>query len=173
MAFFHDMSLGIRNALGCLGVGLLFIALALAGPEAHKQEAEFSCPPDYEVEAIYPDMSLCSIAMGAYRERGCGCRRPESIAARWYLYLLIPATLGCSGLLLLKGTVGLRVALLNVGFWCAVLSMGVYSWFTSIEAFEGFILAFAHLIYIGLVASLSLVAGHFLLRRVRLSQRKA
>lgn len=153
-----------RNAFGALSVCVLFIFLSLLGPDWYKWEAELRCAPDYKVEAIYPDMVQCSKAMDA--SPGCGCSRPENPWARLYQNYVVPTVIGISAWVLLVGSVGIRIGLLNAGFWGSIFLLGIYYAFTNPEGIEGLILSFGHLVYVAVVASAVLIVLHFLTRGI-------
>jgi hypothetical protein len=145
---------------------MLSIALGLFGPDSYEKEAEFRCMPDYKVEAVYPDMVLCSNAMTSSAERGCGCSRAENPWARWYFNYLVPLAIGLVAWLLFLGSTATRIGFLNAGFWAAILLSGVYDAFTNPEGVEGLVLSIGHLIYVATVASVVLAALDLLARRV-------
>lgn len=145
---------------------MISIVLGLIGPDWIKKEAEFRCEPDHNLDVVYPDMLLCSKAMDASPGRGCSCSRPENPWARRYSDYLVPPVIGFVAWLLLLGSTGTRIGLLNAGFWAAILLLGVYYSFTNPEGVEGLVLSFGHLIYVAVVASAVLAAMHFLARGV-------
>jgi hypothetical protein len=155
-----------RNAFGALSVSVLFIFLSVLGPDWYKWEAELRCAPDYKVEAIYPDMVQCSKAMDASFGNGCGCSRPENPWARLYQNYAVPTVIGVSAWVLLAGSIGTRIGLLNAGLWGSIFLLGVYYAFTNPEGIEGLMLSFGHLIYVAVVASAVVIVLHFLIRGV-------
>src|SRR5688572_16439749 len=116
----------VRNALAVLGVGAVFVGLGLLSPDWSKSEAEFKCPPDYKVAAIYPDMIQCSKMMDASSGSGCGCSRPENPWARVYAEYVVPPILGLVGWLLLGGSIGAKIGLFNVGYWGTIFLFAIY-----------------------------------------------
>lgn len=160
------LSIYTCNALAALALGALFITLGLIGPDWYKSEAELKCLPDYKVEVIYPDMGQCSKVLDALPNKGCGCSRPENPWARIYANYVVPLIIGLAGRLLLTGSIGIRVALLNAGFWGAIFILGIYYAFTNPEGIEGLLLSFGHLIFVAVIASAVLIVLHFLMRSV-------
>jgi hypothetical protein len=156
-----------RNALAVVAVGALFIALTFLGPDWYKREAEFRCPPDYKLQSIYPNMVECHKAMKALSGMACSCARPENPWARFYADYVLPPLIGVAASLLLIGSIAMRVALLNAGYWSALLVLGVYYGVTNPEGIEGLLLSLGHLIYVAIVASVVLVVLNLLARSMR------
>jgi hypothetical protein len=164
----HALSPHKRNVLATVGIGILFITLSLVGPNGSKMEAEFRCAPDFMLEAVYVDMLICSKAMDASTGRGCSCSRPDNPWASWYFDYFVPPAIGVVAWIFLIGSLGMRIGLLNAGFWGAILLLGIYYAFTNPEGIEGLVLSFGHLVYVALMASVVLGALHFVVCGVAL-----
>ena len=119
------------NALSTIAVFLTFLGLLLLSPDPALERAELRCDYPGPPTAVFPNMAKCVEAqIGKWR--GCGCHRPDNVrpdnvSTSWYGFGLVPVATAIAGLLVLSGSLCLRLVLLNVAVALALIVGTVYS----------------------------------------------
>ena len=116
----------LLNALSTAAVFAVFFGLLLLSPDPSLERAELRCDYPGPPTAIFPNMTKCVEAQVG-KWRSCGCHRPDNVWARWYVFGLVPVAAAVAALLLLSGSLRLRLVLLNVAVALAVIVETLYS----------------------------------------------
>jgi hypothetical protein len=101
----------VRNSLGVIAVSAAALALWIASPDPSAKEAHLLCG-GHEIAAIYPDMGTCTTDP-RFKAGECGCARPQSTWYVWYSALLVPGIATVLAFIVLRGSLALRLSLLN------------------------------------------------------------
>src|SRR5882672_4204585 len=102
------MAVPIRNILAAVAVFVAFLVLLLASPDPSKQQAELRCDGSGLAAATFPDMATCSQDV-RFKQGKCGCLRPPSEWARWYVLIVVPIMATLLGYAFLRGSLGTRL----------------------------------------------------------------
>jgi hypothetical protein len=144
--------------------------LLLLSPDPAVKRAELQCDYPGPPTAVFPDMMKCVEAQVG-KWRGCACRRPDNIWARWYVFGLVPILTAIAGLLLLSGSLRLRLVLLNVAVALAIIVETIYSLMR--DPAVGMVIPLMPLFLLGFCAATSVIfalmhfAREFLTRRAK------
>ena len=147
--------------MAAVGVAVLLVALAVFRPDWFKNEAEFQCPPNHNVEAIYADMAECSKAMESGRSRGCRCHRHENPWAGPYVHLVVPVLLGLVAAFFFAGSLGAKIGWFNAAFWGTVFGAHVLYALVSPIVLVGLATELGGYFYTAVMASIVVVLLNF------------
>jgi hypothetical protein len=100
-----------RNSLGVIAVSAAALALWIASPDPSAKEAHLLCR-GHETAAVYADMGACTTDP-RFKAGECGCARSESAWYLCYSALLVPGIATVLAFILLRGSLALRLSLLN------------------------------------------------------------
>jgi len=92
-------------------VYLVLLLLAILAPDPSAKEAQLLCG-DAGIIATYSDMNACS-SDPRFKAAKCACFRPPSEWRRWYGLAIVPTVGAIVGYLVLQGSLGWRLFLLN------------------------------------------------------------
>jgi len=120
------LTLPMRNLVAAFAVYAAFLVLLLVSPDYSLQEAELLCDRSGAAVATFPNMDACTQDI-RFKEGKCGCMRPPSLWARWYVLAVVPFLGTVVGFVLLRGSFRTRLRLLNISIAAAIISGTVRS----------------------------------------------
>jgi len=100
-----------HKAIGFSAVYFVIMLLAVVAPDPAVKEAQLLCG-NAGVAATFPDMYACS-KDPRFKAAECACLSPPSEWRRWYGVAVVPAVAAIIGYLVLQGSLGGRLLLLN------------------------------------------------------------
>jgi hypothetical protein len=157
------------SAVSTIAVFATFFGLLLLSPEPSVEHAELRCEYPGAPAAVFPNMAKCVEAqVGKWRR--CGCHRPDNVWASRYVFGFVPVAAALVGFLLLRGSLPLRLVLLNVAVALAIVVEVLHS--LARDPAVGMVVPFVPLLILGFCAGTSVFfaimhfSREFLVRRV-------
>lgn len=114
-----------RNLVGFGCVYALVLILWVVAPAAFNQEAEIHCS-GAGVVAKFDDMNACSRAPD-FKKEGCACFRVQNEWHQPYMVGVVPVLTTVLAYALLRGSLVIRLLLLNLAFTAAVVTQFIWS----------------------------------------------